>query len=134
MNGRSFAALFFIIIIGLSGFGLIYYAVNNPSGLIKNILTLGIVAGAFYLLYKLFTSSSSSGKNRASYDRAAKQSKKKYAGQKQNITSLANNTLKKSPLDTKTKKGTFILKKKRKQTHLTVIEGKKGKKKNRASF
>ncbi|MBO9129692.1 SA1362 family protein [Bacillus sp. 165] len=134
MKGRSFATMFFVFIIGLSLFGIVYYGVNFPADLLKKIITIVIVAGAIFILYKLFTNSNSPGKNRASYDRAAKQSKKKYAGQKQNITPLANNILKKAPLDLKGKKGTSFLKKKRKQTHLTVIEGKKGKKKNRASF
>ncbi|MFD3447772.1 SA1362 family protein [Microbacteriaceae bacterium 4G12] len=131
MNSRFFSLAFFVLVIGLVGFYLVTTTLSNPTGVLQNILIIIVIVAAFYLLYKLFTSSGSSKNPRASYNRAVKQSKKKYAKPK-NVTSL-NNRLKKASTDTKTKKGSSLLKK-RKQTHLTVIEGKKGKKKNRASF
>ncbi|MFX3628544.1 MAG: SA1362 family protein [Ectobacillus sp.] len=142
MNGRSFTFVLFFIVIGLASFQLVSFAVQNPAGLVKNLLTFAIVIGAIYLLYKLFTSSSSSANPRSSYNRAVKQSKKKYGksngkantNAKPNITHLSSSFTKKTPTDTQIKKGNTSLKRKRKQTHLTVIEGKKGKKKHRASF
>lgn len=130
MNGRSFALVLFFLVIGLAIFQLVSFAVEDPGGLLKNLLTIGIVAAAFYWLYKLFTGQGKNGKNaNSSYNRAAKQSKRKYA--KPNVTPLS----KKLSLDAKNKKASVgLLKKKRKQSHLTVIEGKKGKKKDRASF
>lgn len=127
MNGRSFALVLFFLVIGLAIFQLVSFAVEDPGGLLRNLLTIGIVVVAFYWLYRLFTGQ---GKNaNSSYNRAAKQSKRKYA--KPNVTPLN----KKLSLDAKNKKASVgLLKKKRKQSHLTVIEGKKGKKKDRASF
>ncbi|WP_028399164.1 SA1362 family protein [Ectobacillus panaciterrae] len=129
MSGRSFTLVLFLLVVGLAVFQLVTSAVQDPAGVLQNILTIGIVLGAFYLLYKLFTRSGGSN-TRASYNRAAKQSKRKYA--KPNVTPLSN---KKHLQDAKGKKGrSSLFKKKRKQSHLTVIEGKKGKKKDRASF
>jgi arginine exporter protein ArgO len=129
VSGRSFTLVLFLLVVGLAVFQLVTSAIQDPAGLLRNILTIVIVLGAFYLLYKLFSSSNSTN-TRASYNRAAKQSKRKYA--KPNVTSL---NPKKYLQEAKRKKGSSSLfKKKRKQSHLTVIEGKKGKKKDRASF
>ncbi|SFI49503.1 MULTISPECIES: SA1362 family protein [unclassified Bacillus (in: firmicutes)] len=134
MNGRSFMFALFVVIVGLAIFNLVSFTIEDPMGVVKNIAIMLIVVGVFYLLYKMLTSSSSSATNsQSSYKRAAKQSNRKYG--KQNVTPLSNNLLKKNASDTKGKKGnTSFLKRKRKQSHLTVIEGKKGKKKDRASF
>ncbi|MDC2863457.1 MULTISPECIES: SA1362 family protein [unclassified Bacillus (in: firmicutes)] len=134
MNGRSFMFALFVVIVGLAIFNLVSFTIEDPMGVVKNILIMLGVVGVFYLLYKMLTSSSSSANNsKSSYKRAAKQSNRKYG--KQNVTPLSNNLLKKNASDTKGKKGnTSFLKRKRKQSHLTVIEGKKGKKKDRASF
>jgi hypothetical protein len=91
------------------------------------------VVGIFYLLYKMFTNSSGSANSQSSYKRAAKQSNRKHG--KQNVAPLSNSFLKRNASDDKGKKGNSpSLKRKRKQSHLTVIEGKKNKKKDRASF
>ncbi|WP_020061594.1 SA1362 family protein [Bacillus sp. 123MFChir2] len=134
MNGRSFMFALFVVIVGLAIFNLVSFTIEDPMGVVKNIMIMLVVVGVFYLLYKMLTSSSSSANNsQSSYKRAAKQSNRKYG--KQNVTPLSNNLLKKNASDTKGKKeNTSFLKRKRKQSHLTVIEGKKGKKKDRASF
>lgn len=134
MNGRTFLIALFSLIVGLAAFGLIAKAVTDPYGIVKNILTMLVVAGVFYLLYKVFTSSSGSANgSQSSYKRAAKQSNKKYG--KKNVTPLSNTLLKRNASDSKGKKDSpSPLKRKRKPSHLTVIEGKKNKKKDRASF
>lgn len=134
MIGRSFTFALFVVIVGLAVFGLVSFTIENPMGVVKNIAIMLIVIGVFYLLYKMLTSSSGSANNsHSSYKRAAKQSNRKYG--KQNVTPLSKNLLKKNASDAKGKKGnTSFLRRKRKQSHLTVIEGKKGKKKDRASF
>ncbi|ENQ3081009.1 hypothetical protein ACEOWG_004342 [Bacillus cereus] len=134
MNGRSFMFALFVVIVGLAIFNLVSFTIEDPMGVVKNIMIMLGVVGVFYLLYKMLTSSSSSANNsQSSYKRAAKQSNRKYG--KQNVAPLSNNLLKKTASDTKGKKeNTSFLKRKRKQSHLTVIEGKKGKKKDRASF
>ncbi|MDM5156402.1 SA1362 family protein [Bacillus sp. DX1.1] len=133
MNGRSFMFALFLVIIGLAIFGLVISAITDPYGVVRNIVTMLIVVGVFYLLYKMFTNSSGSANSQNSYKRAAKQSKQKYG--KQNVAPLSNSLLKRNAPDDKGKKGNQpLLKRKRKQSHLTVIEGKKNKKKDRASF
>ncbi|EEL49320.1 MULTISPECIES: SA1362 family protein [Bacillus cereus group] len=133
MNGRSFTFALVMLIIGLAIFGLVSSAITDPYGMVKNIAIMLLVVGVFYLLYKMFTSSSGSANSQNSYKRAAKQSNRKYG--KQNVAPLSNSLLKRNASDDKGKKGnTSVLKKKRKQSHLTVIEGKKNKKKDRASF
>ncbi|WP_459499496.1 SA1362 family protein [Bacillus sp. C1] len=133
MNGRSFTFALVILIIGLAIFGLVSSAITNPYGMIKNIVIMLLVVSVFYVLYKMFTSSSGSANSQNSYKRAAKQSNRKYG--KQNVAPLSNSLLKRNASDEKGKKSTStVLKKKRKQSHLTVIEGKKTKKKDRASF
>ncbi|PEI92048.1 hypothetical protein CN679_13045 [Bacillus pseudomycoides] len=136
MNGRSFTFALFVLIIGLAIFGLVSSAITDPYGMVKNIAIMLLVVGVFYLLYKMFTSSSGSSgsaNSQNSYKRAAKQSNRKYG--KQNVAPLSNSLLKRNASDDKVKKGnSSLLKRKRKQSHLTVIEGKKNKKKDRASF
>ncbi|MBC6974412.1 hypothetical protein H9I32_19110 [Bacillus sp. Xin] len=133
MNGRSFTFALVMLIIGLAIFGLVSSAITNPYGMIKNIAIMLLVVGVFYLLYKMFTSSSGSANSQNSYKRAAKHSNRKYG--KQNVAPLSNSLLKRNASDDKVKKGnSSVLKRKRKQSHLTVIEGKKNKKKDRASF
>lgn len=134
MKGRSFMFALFVIIVGLAVFSLVSFTIENPLGVVKNIAIMLIVVGVFYLLYKMLTSSSGSANNsQSSYKRAAKQSNRKYG--KQDVTPLSKNLLKKNASDAKGKKGNAsFLRRKRKQSHLTVIEGKKGKKKDRASF
>ncbi|KEK26133.1 SA1362 family protein [Bacillus gaemokensis] len=133
MNGRSFMFAFFVLIIGLAIFGLISSVITDPYGMLKNIGIMLLVVGIFYLLYKMFTNSSGSANSQNSYKRAAKQSNRKYG--KQNVAPLSNSLLKRNTSDDKGKKGNpSLLKRKKKQSHLTVIEGKKNKKKDRASF
>ncbi|MGI2790185.1 SA1362 family protein [Bacillus cytotoxicus] len=133
MNGRSFMFAFVSIIIGLAIFGLVSSAITNPIGMLQNIGLMLLVLGIFYLLYKMFTNSSGSAHSHNSYKRAAKQSNRKYG--KHNVAPLSKSFLKRNHTDDKGKKGNSpLLKRKRKQSHLTVIEGKKNKKKDRASF
>ncbi|HFJ9428169.1 hypothetical protein LKL95_15815 [Bacillus cereus] len=133
MNGRSFTFAIFVLIIGLAIFGLVSSVITNPIGVLRNIGYMLLVVGIFYLLYKMFTNSSGSANSQSSYKRAAKQSNRKHG--KQNVAPLGNSFFKSNTSNDKSKKGnSSTLKRKRKQSHLTVIEGKKSKKKDRASF
>lgn len=128
MKGRSFPIVLVLCIVGLAVFQLVTTAVQNPADLIRQIVVIVIVLGVIYLLYRLITSTGGAN-SRASYNRAVKQSKRKYT--KRNVTPLTNQNKRESK---NSKTTSSLFKKKRKQTHLTVIEGKKGKKKDRASF
>ncbi|GGE73807.1 SA1362 family protein [Priestia taiwanensis] len=125
MSNRLFTPIV-LTIIGLAILGI----ASNPTGLLKQVATIAIIVLVFYLLYKMFTQSSSRGNNgKSGYNRAARKSAKKYASS----TKQEGNASKKvAPIQLLNPKASTI--KKRKQTHLTVIEGKKGKKKDRASF
>lgn len=127
MNGRSFTFAIFVLIIGLAIFGLVSSVITDPMGVLRNIGIMLAVVGIFYLLYKMFTNSSGSANSQSSYKRAAKQSNRKHG--KQNVAPLSNSLFKSNASNEKGKKGTpSTLKRKRKQSHLTVIEGKKTKK------
>jgi hypothetical protein len=105
-----------MIIVALGIFGLFYRFWNDPSGLIKQLMWIGLLVAAFYLLYKLLQKRQKN-KEFTSYMKAVKQSKKLHH---------------KTKPTKKTNRPTAL--KKKRSTHLTVIEGKKGKKKNRAFF
>jgi threonine/homoserine/homoserine lactone efflux protein len=125
MSNRLFTPIV-LTIIGLAILGI----VSNPAGLVKQLATFAIIALVFYLLYKMFTHSNRNTNGKSSYNRAARKSAKKYAS---TTKQEGNSSTKKSaPIQLLNPKATTV--KKRKQTHLTVIEGKKGKKKDRASF
>ncbi len=127
MNGRSFTFAIFVLIIGLAIFGLVSSVITDPMGVLRNIGIMLAVVGIFYLLYKMFTNSSGSANSQSSYKRAAKQSSRKHG--KQNVAPLSNSFFKSNASNDKGKKGNLSsLKRKRKQSHLTVIEGKKNKK------
>ncbi|WP_374217596.1 SA1362 family protein [Bacillus bingmayongensis] len=113
MNGRSFTFALFVLIIGLAIFGLVSSAITDPYGMVKNIVIMLLVVGVFYLLYKMFTSSSGSANSQNSYKRAAKQSNRKYG--KQNVAPLSNSLLKRNASDDKVKKGNSLNEKKLKR-------------------
>ena len=123
MNGRSFTFAIFVLIIGLAIFGLVSSVITNPMGVLRNIGYMLLVVGIFYLLYKMFTNSSGSANSQSSYKRAAKQSNRKHG--KQNVAPLGNSFFKSNTSNDKSKREFFHFETKRKQSHLTVIEGKR---------
>lgn len=126
----SYLVAFMVI---LAGIGLTGNLIQNPPGLLKTFLLFLIVIGVFYLLSQTFSASSKRNahkRERDAFRKAARQSQRKYKhlvqrkqpfnlglGKPNNMSSL--------------KKSHRRL---RSASHLKVIEGNKGKKKNRASF
>lgn len=110
-------------VISLAVVGILYQLVTSPRQLFTTILIGAAVVAVFYFIFRR-TSSGVNGK----YRKAVKQSQKRY-GTNQKPAKAA------SPLfsSKKTAKSSAQRKKTR-EHHLTVIEGKKNKKKNRASF
>lgn len=114
-------------IIGLAVIGLIGQLLFNLAGFVKSLLIAAVIAGALYFLFRRLTKGKTDKKEQRAFLKAAKQSKKRHkqrSGAKQgrdNIASFSNAKSKRTP-------------RKRTDTHLTVIEGKKNKKKNRALF
>lgn len=112
-----------IILLAIVGIGL------NFIDFLQEIIITVIIGFVIFLGYNWYIrSNKSSGNNeRQAYSKAVKQSKKKYAS--------------KSPTDFLQKKSSpqqnMTSRKKRKQStssHLTVIQGDKGKKKDKASY
>ncbi len=103
----------------LGTLGIVYTLFAHPTVLFRQLLFVALFLAAIYLFYR-FVYQRRTDQDRLSYLKAVRQSKKLHSrsGRKQ-----AKPAKLKRPL----KKRTAI-------PHLTVIEGKKGKKKNRASF
>ena len=112
-------------LIALAVLGLGYKLFTNPTGLLTSIV-IGIVV--FSIIFFLFKRAGSSPDQR-SYNKAVKQSKK-YRHQKgTGIPAKKTNVIHYLQAQTKQKPKKA---KRKSDVHLTVIEGKKGKKKNRA--
>jgi ABC-type nickel/cobalt efflux system permease component RcnA len=115
-----------LIILALLG---IYSAITtNPSSLLRNMAIIALIGIGIYFVVRKISNSSPQRKEQQAFLKAAKKSKKRLhhkSGDPGVKTSSVGplSTLKKS---SKTKK--------KSPAHLTVIDGKKGKKKNRASF
>lgn len=122
MKNRStvliFGVIFVLALIGVSG--MIF---SNPSGFLQGIAVIVVIGIAIYVILRLMGKSNPQKKEQRAFVKAAKRSKRRLQKKdaKSNPGTLA--TLKR------------VTKRKTKKTaHLTVIDGKKGKKKNRASF
>lgn len=103
-------------------FGLVYTIFEQPTALFRSVMFIVLVIAAIYVFYH-FVYKRRINKDHIAYLKAVRQSKKLHpqAVRKQKAKSTAPK-MKRLP------------KKRTATTHLTVIEGKKGKKKNRASF
>lgn len=108
--------------------GIVSSFTANPAGFIQGIAVVALISLAVYFVVRKFSTSSPNKKEQRAFLKAARKSKKRLhqKGGESNTKNSALGTF--SPL----KKGSKI--KKKAPAHLTVIEGKKGKKKNRASF
>lgn len=126
MNRRVNWIVMVVILLGVVGF--VTTLVSDPLWLLKQIAIYAAIAGLIYLVYRLF-SRKRMGKEQSSYMKAAKQSKRRFDDRGTRGSNVKNITQAK-----KSKKASAIRKKKTQPSHLTVIEGKKGKKKNRAFF
>ncbi|WP_175639762.1 SA1362 family protein [Metabacillus schmidteae] len=126
MNRRTNWIVMVIILLGVLGF--VTTLVSEPLWLLKQIAIYAAIAGGIYLIYRL-VSKKRMGKEHSSYLKAAKQSKRRLDDRSKKGSNVRNISQVK-----KTKKASAIKKKKQQPSHLTVIEGKKGKKKNRAFF
>ena len=118
----------FYIVLGLivlAAIGIISMLVQDPGGFIKMIAGMALVVAVIYFLFRRFSQTSpSKNHEQRAFKKAAKRSKKRFQ--------TKENT---SPSKRSSIGSLSAARKKRKDTsHLTVIEGKKGKKKNRASF
>ncbi|WLD92007.1 SA1362 family protein [Alkalihalobacillus sp. AL-G] len=116
--------LIILLLLGLSAFGFVITLITDPMSILKMIAVFLAVGAIFYFLYKRFIVKRM-GKGMGQYQQAARYSKKKYQTHSRTVS-------KSQPTTKSSFKNNLKKHKKRKDHHLTVIEGKKGKKKNRA--
>ena len=126
MLNRSISSyiVYGIVVLGL--IGLVSRLIYNPAGLFKQFLIMAITAGIVYLIYKRLTKGKPDNREQRAFLKAAKRSKKRLkqksgSNSRDNIASFSVAKSKKT-----------IKPRKKSDIHLTVIEGKKNKKKNRA--
>ncbi|PLS01731.1 hypothetical protein CVD27_24045 [Neobacillus cucumis] len=127
MKNRTSTFIVGVLII-LALLGLVSSFTADPAGFIQGIAVVALIGLVIYFLFRRFSNSSPQKKEQRAFLKAAKKSKKRLQQKSGDSTARTSSlgtftSLKKS---TKTKKKT--------PAHLTVIDGKKGKKKNRASF
>lgn len=115
-----------IVLFAIVGFGT--YLVTEPLKLLRTILIIAVVIGGVFLIYKLFFQGKFR-KTESAYERAVKQSKQRQQRKQKRRVKPAH--LKVIRSNNNSKKRSLI-----KQTNhnLTVIDGKKNKKKNRALY
>lgn len=129
MNRRVIKSVIFIVL-ALGVVGLLSNIGRDPLWLVKQVAIYGGIAAIIYLVYRVYMKKRM-GQEYSSYKKAAKQSKRRFDDRAPSPLK-SNPQVKSISQARKSKKASAL--KKTKQTHLTVIEGKKGKKKNRASF
>jgi hypothetical protein len=113
-------------VIALGILGLFSELFKNPFGLLMNIVIIAAIAGIVYLVYTRLTQGKTDRKEQRAFRKAVRHSKKRSkdrAVKKSNVTNM-----------TPAKAVHKIKPRKKSDVQLTVIEGKKSKKKNRASF
>ncbi|MBD8070415.1 SA1362 family protein [Bacillus sp. PS06] len=129
MNRRRMdLVVYSIIILGIVG--ILYILFTDPSRLLMQLGSIVLFAGIIFLVYKFVMKRRTGGNEYSAYLRAAKRSKRRFNEQshKKPISKVVDA----KKLSSSTKKSTQS--RKGPTPHLTVIEGKKGKKKNRAFF
>lgn len=107
--------IFLLAVVGLGS-----YLFTNPAGLLKQLVFMVIGVAAILLIFRLWSNRSQSGRERNAFAKAARQSK--LRAKRRKVQTKAKSHLRNRPL------------RKRSTAHLTVIEGKKSKKKDRAIF
>ncbi|HET7616161.1 MAG TPA: SA1362 family protein [Bacillales bacterium] len=122
-----------LTLIGLGALGLLVKIFTDPLGLLTTLAVAAAVIAIFVFLYRRFVRKTS-GRGVSDYRRAARKSaklqkKRAHKPRRPAYLKLVNS---KSFLPKKTDKDS--LRKRKKDHQLTVIDGKKRKKKNRALF
>ncbi|PLR99909.1 hypothetical protein CVD19_02325 [Bacillus sp. T33-2] len=123
MKNRS-SIYFFAGIVILSAIGIVSRLINNPVGFLQTIAGMVLIVGVIFLLVRRFSSAHPGKQEQRAFLKAAKKSKKRFHHKEPSVPPRRSTI---GSLATARKK-------KKDASHLTVIEGKKGKKKNRASF
>ncbi|MRX72588.1 hypothetical protein GJU40_10560 [Bacillus lacus] len=115
---------FFLAIAILGAIGFVYMIVERPSELVMIFATYAVIGLLIFFAVRFFLGKRLGGADK-NFTKAVKQSKRRYTDGPQ---TQAKSSQSKKPTNIASKK------KRQQPSHLTVIEGKKGKKKNRAFF
>ncbi len=119
------STFFVVCLIALAALGIVSLLVSNPSGLLLNFAIMIATGAVIFFLVKRFYLPSPEKREQRAFVRAAKRSLKrkqqKESGKQTRKSNVSNIT-------------SIRARKKQTNNHLTVIEGKKGKRKNRVSL
>ncbi|GAA0345968.1 hypothetical protein GCM10008967_40490 [Bacillus carboniphilus] len=119
----------FYSLIALAILGVMSFLLTDPSQLFRSLLITVLMAALFIFIVTRFRGTGTRNrKEHQAFMKAAKQSKKRMK-MREEQSNQKNRSLSKSSF-----KKAIHTKKKSAASHLTVIEGKKGKKKDKASF
>lgn len=122
MKNRTSKYIFSGLII-LAIFGFAYTLFTDPLNIFITLASIALIGAVIYFLFTRLTGSSAGREQQRAFQKAAKRSKKRFQAKEANASS------KRSKI-----KSLASARKKKDASHLTVIDGKKSKKKNRASF
>lgn len=111
-------------LIVLAIFGFAYKLFTDPLDILIMFATIALVGALIYFLVTRLTSSGSGRQQQRAFQKAAKRSKKRFQTKDTNVSSKRS----------KIRSLASARNKKKDASHLTVIDGKKSRKKNRASF
>ncbi|MCQ6273733.1 hypothetical protein JMM81_01915 [Bacillus sp. V3B] len=122
--------LYYIIggIMILAVIGLFSQLFSNPAGFFQGIAVMLVFSAVIFFLVRRFTQPSPAKREQRAFVKAAKRSLKRH-NQKE-----SNQPIRKNKQNNLTSIKKLRANKNQSNPQLTVIEGKKGKKKNRASF
>ena len=119
------STFFVVCLIALAALGMVSLLVSNPSGLLLKFAIMIATGAVIFFLVKRFYLPSPEKREQRAFVRAAKRSLKrkqqKESGKQTRKSNVSNIT-------------SIRARKKQTNNHLTVIEGKKGKRKNRVSL
>ena len=119
------STFFVVCLIALAALGIVSLLVSNPSGLLLKFAIMIATGAVIFFLVKRFYLPSPEKREQRAFVRAAKKSLKrkqqKESGKQTRKSNVSNIT-------------SIRARKKQTNNHLTVIEGKKGKRKNRVSL
>ncbi|HEO8418689.1 SA1362 family protein [Niallia sp. FSL W8-0635] len=124
---NRFSFILFGSIIFLAFIGLTTSLIKNPAGFLLNIAVILAVGAIIWFIFRHFSTSSPQKREQKAFLKAAKKSKKRLQTREKSPAGQQHSTKSSSLKANKHKRS-------KSSAHLTVIEGKKSKKKNRASL
>ncbi|KIL44373.1 SA1362 family protein [Jeotgalibacillus soli] len=120
--------IFFVVMV-LAAFGLSFMLITEPGNVFRTLLTYAAIAGLIYFIYRMWIRRKPNRREQQAFKKAVKHSKKRYGNPVSASKMKANKAKPKAPIPFKKTSINRI-----DAPKLTVIEGKKGKKKKKISL